>query len=69
MYSNLRAEMSRTSTTQVMLSKKTGISLSCLNLKMNGKRDFRRSEMVKIAEALTTEKRPNLSIDYLFEKD
>jgi len=69
MYNNLRAEMTRAEKTQKELAEAIGVSKSTFNLKITGKTDFKRSEMVTIARELSNPKRPNLSIDYLFDKE
>ena len=69
MFANLKAEIARAEITQQDLADAIGISGKSLSNKINGKTDFTHEEMVFIAKRLTSDKRPSLSLDYLFEKE
>lgn len=66
MYHNLKAEIARGGWTAADLAKATGMSGAALSQKINGKSDFKLSEMMALREALHAE---NLTLDFLFERD
>lgn len=61
MYQNLIAELARTKTTQKEFSKKLGISQVAFTSKINGKTDFKITEIKKVLARF-----PESSFEYLF---
>ncbi|WZL82649.1 helix-turn-helix transcriptional regulator [Vallitaleaceae bacterium 9-2] len=60
----LKGRMKEKGHTQATLSKKMGITEQSLNAKLNGKRDFTLSELIRLIDILNIEN-PN---EYFFEK-
>lgn len=65
MYKNLRAEMARNKLTVGDLAKALNVRRATVSDKINGKRRFYYEECLKIKKTFF----PNLSIEYLFDKD
>lgn len=64
MYPNLLAEMARYGYTNQDLAKATQKNLSTISLKLNGKKDFYKNEILDIRNKLF----PECSLEYLFEE-
>lgn len=65
LYKNLRAEMARNRLTMGDLAKALNVRRATVSDKINGKRRFYYEECLKIKKTFF----PNLSIEYLFDKD
>lgn len=65
LYKNLRAEMARNRLTVGDLAKALNVRRATVSDKINGKRRFYYEECLKIKKTFF----PNLSIEYLFDKD
>lgn len=65
MFDNLKIEILRAKTNQGELAKAIGISYNAFNNKMNGKTEFRRSEMLAIKKELGSRK----PLEELFNKE
>ncbi|MCM3527879.1 XRE family transcriptional regulator [Cytobacillus oceanisediminis] len=65
MYRNLKAEMAREGLTMVDLANYLQLRYATVNEKMNGKYRFYYDEALQIKKRFF----PNLSLEYLFEKD
>lgn len=65
MYRNLKAEMAREGLTMVDLANYLQLRYATVNEKMNGKYRFYYDEALQIKKQFF----PNLSLEYLFEKD
>lgn len=65
MFDNLKIEILRAKTNQGELAKAIGISYNAFNNKMNGKTEFRRSEMLAIKKELGSRK----PLEELFSKE
>ncbi len=63
MFSNLNAEIARAGVKKTDLAKKLGISINSLTNKLNGKQEFKLSEVQIILKLF-----PEKNIDDLFEK-
>ena len=64
MYLNFYKEMKVRSLNQLEIADKIGITRESLNNKINGKTDFKSTEMFAIKEHFF----PDLTLEYLFEK-
>jgi transcriptional regulator with XRE-family HTH domain len=64
MFPNLIAEMARKGITQTDICKCINKNKSTVSEKMNGKREFKISEIIKIKDTFFSE----LTLEYLFEK-
>ncbi len=60
---NIKSLMIKCSFNQVKLSEYLGISLQSLNLKLNGKREFKESELISMADLF------KVTVDYLLERE
>lgn len=60
---NIKSLMIKYSFNQVTLSEYLGISLQSLNLKLNGKREFKESELISMADLF------KVTVDYLLERE
>jgi len=65
MFYNLKAEIARRGWKDRDLAKAAGMSVSALSQKINGKSDFKRSEMIALRKALGCEE---IILDKLFEE-
>lgn len=60
---NIKSLMIKNALNQATLSEHLNISLQSLNLKLNGKREFKESELVSMADLF------KVTIDYLLERE
>ena len=60
---NIKSLMIKNSFNQSTLSKYLNISLQSLNLKLNGKREFKESELMSMADLF------KVTVDYLLERE
>ena len=60
MFENIRREMGASRMSQAVLAKKIGMGEKTLGIKLSGKREFKRTEMLRISKEL------GQSLDYLF---
>ena len=67
MFKNLLAEMTRAGIQQKEMAKKIGIRPATFSVKMNGKTEWRVSEMTTIQEVINKELGTSYTLDYLFE--
>lgn len=65
MYSNLKRELFAKGVTQVALAKTLGIGTNTLTHKMQGKTEFKASEMIGIKRRYFPEK----TLEYLFDEN
>lgn len=63
MFNNLKAEMARNGIEVNVLAKELGISRVALSSRINGRTEFKMTEVNKILEMF-----PNLTFEYLFER-
>ena len=66
MYKNLLAEIAREGKKRQEVAKEAGMGPVTLSEKLNGKRDFKLSEMIALRKAINAE---DLTLDFLFERD